>query len=186
RRAAIVGHAVDRARAADDLAARQRHLAAAEVRLRHGRKAPAELRVHDGGADGGRDADIRMPLGAAGLDDGDAVLAVRREPRREHATGRAGADDYVVELAIEILALAQGRDSFAGNLGAASVVVAQQRMRWVLRRGEPPHLFAPPPDALEDLLALHGQPLLAADLLAAPRFFVVAVGAKVEIGRAHV
>src|SRR5690606_38336468 len=93
--------------AADDLAARQRDAAPVHVLMRRRRESPAELGAHDRRADGGRNADERMLLRSAGLDQADTVLPILRQPRREHAAGRSRADDDIVELSAESRIAAQ-------------------------------------------------------------------------------
>src|SRR5690606_15158356 len=92
--------AVDRARAVDHLAARQRKPAVVRVRLRPRRQPPAELRAHDRGADRRRDPNVGMLLRAARLDQADSMPRILGKPRGQHAAGRARADDDVVEIPI--------------------------------------------------------------------------------------
>ena len=93
RMAAHIDHAVDRRRAADHLAARRGQHAAAEMRLRLGRKAPVvEAHVHRE-RQRRRHLDERADIAAAKFDDDDAMLAVLRQAVGQGRAGRAGADD---------------------------------------------------------------------------------------------
>jgi hypothetical protein len=93
RRAAVVDHAVDRARAAEQLAARIVELAAVEMFLRDGQVLPAggPASQHDQVA--GRHLDERAAVAAARFDQQHPVLRRGRQPVGEHAARRAGADD---------------------------------------------------------------------------------------------
>ena len=127
-RPAEIGHAVDRSRAADHATARQGHASAIEVLLRHRRQTPPELGAHDRRADGGRDLDERVTVGATGFDQTNAIRRVLRQAAREHASGGPGADDDVVELAIELgrfAAQAGPPKGLSLSLGASAVALAR-------------------------------------------------------------
>ncbi len=97
-----VDHAVDRARAADDLAARGRHLAVEEVLLRGRVEAPVdgllELRhgVHRADHAGLLDQELLVALARFEQDDGVTGLG---EPPGDRTTGASRSDDDVVGLA---------------------------------------------------------------------------------------
>ncbi len=91
-----VDEAVDRGRAAQDLAARALHAAPVQMRLRLGPIAPiVGLGVH-------RDRQRRRHLDEDGavrsaiLEDQHAAAAVFAQPVGEHAARRAGADDHII------------------------------------------------------------------------------------------
>jgi len=93
--AAQVDHRVDRAAAAEQLAARQVQAAAAEPRLGLAEQVPV------GGAleqqrERHRHGDLGEVLRSARLDQRDADVRVLRQARGEHAARRSGADDHVV------------------------------------------------------------------------------------------
>ena len=94
--AADMRHGVERRRAADDASARPGMGAAGGVRLRHGRELPV-----DGAALQQRPsqgiADRRIGRRAARLDQRDAQVRIFRQPRRQHATGRASANNDEVK-----------------------------------------------------------------------------------------
>ena len=98
RLAAHVDHGVDRARAAEHLAARLVAAAAVQPRLRHGLEGPvggAVLRQH---GEPGRAVDQHALVDRAGLEQADRDRGVFAQPAGEHAARRAAADDDVVEL----------------------------------------------------------------------------------------
>jgi hypothetical protein len=95
---ADVGHGVDRARAAEHLALRHEVGAAGRAGLGHGRVAPVDL------GPGQRRPCLREPQqverGRTPRFEEEHPRAIAfRQPRREHATGRACSHDHVVEVA---------------------------------------------------------------------------------------
>ena len=95
RRAAHIEHAVDRARAAHDPAARPFHAALAGALLGLGREVPVDQRISDQRAHAGRNVDHRMPVARTGLEQ-DHRRARFRQTRRDHAAGRAGAHHHII------------------------------------------------------------------------------------------
>ena len=96
--AAHIDHAVDRRRAADHLAARAVKPAAVHMGFWLGLELPVvALHVHRD-RQRGRHLDEDAAVAAAGLEHEDAARRVLGEAVGEHAAGRPGADDYVVEL----------------------------------------------------------------------------------------
>src|SRR6202034_3717442 len=94
---AHVHHAVDRGGAAEHLAARGVQAAAVEMRLGLGPVAPVvALHVHRD-RERTRHLDPQRAVRAAVLEQQHAVAAVLAQAIGEHAAGRAGADDHVVE-----------------------------------------------------------------------------------------
>ncbi len=96
RMAAHVHHAVDRGRAAQHLAPRPFDAPPVQPRLRRGLVVPVRRLMPVGNPRQQRDAEERVAVAAPGLDQQDRS-AVRAEPVGEHASGRTGADDDVVE-----------------------------------------------------------------------------------------
>ena len=98
RQAAHVDHRVDRAGAAEHAPARP--VAAAAVERRVGFRAvhPVDPRIVERPAVADRHQQRGPPVAAAGLQQQDGVRAVLGEPPRQHAAGRAAADDDVVEF----------------------------------------------------------------------------------------
>ena len=94
--AAGIGHHVDRRRAAQHLAAHRLDLAAVHVRLGLGVIAPVEHAVLVHLAHAERDVDERIAVAPAGLDQQHARALILAQPARQHAAGRAAADDDVV------------------------------------------------------------------------------------------
>src|SRR5579875_2962219 len=90
---ADIGHDVDRGRAADHLAARMLDAAIVEMRLGLAQIVPIPARIVPNLADAQGQVNQPMVILAAGFEDEDAAGALFAEPRRQHATGRAGADD---------------------------------------------------------------------------------------------
>jgi hypothetical protein len=99
--AADIDHAVDRAGAAQHLAARPINLASAGVGL--GLVAPVDRRVGKGLAEAKRDVDPAIGVVAARFEQQDACVAVLGEARGDRASGRAGADDD--EIGLDCVAL---------------------------------------------------------------------------------
>ena len=95
RLAADIDHGVDRARAAQRLAARPIHAPVFHRRLRRGVVKPVELR-HGEPRDARRHADQQRLVRAAGLEQQHARRGIGGEPVGQHAARRAGADDDVV------------------------------------------------------------------------------------------
>ena len=101
--AAHVDHAVDRARAADDLAARHRHPPVEDVLLRRGVVAPVDplldlrLGVHRADHPGLLDQELLVALARLEHDHARPRL---REPARDRGTGAAGSHHHVVGLVL--------------------------------------------------------------------------------------
>src|SRR5205807_2440740 len=96
RVAAHIDHAVDRAGAAQHLAARLVHAAAFELRLGLALEHPVEARIGEQPAVADRDMDPEKAVLVAGLEQQHTVAAAFAEPGGDGATGRAGAGDDVV------------------------------------------------------------------------------------------
>ncbi len=96
-RAAHIDHAVDRAGAAEDLAARLVEGAAVELRLGLALEHPVDpgVGVRLGVAE--RDMDPRVAVRAAGFEQQHAIFSGFAEPRRHRAARRTGAGDDEVE-----------------------------------------------------------------------------------------
>ena len=99
--AAHVDHGVDRGRAADHLAARIVQAAAVEAFLRLGLEHPVRARIADGEEIADRDVVPDPIVAPAGLKQQHARIRRGRQPVRQHAAGRAGADDDVVVIAVD-------------------------------------------------------------------------------------
>ena len=99
--AAHVDHGVDRRRAADHLAARIVQRAAVEAGHRFGLEHPVRARIADGEQIADRDVEPDPVVAAAGFEHQHAVVRIGRQPIRQHAAGRARADDDVVVFAFE-------------------------------------------------------------------------------------
>ena len=99
--AAHVDHGVDGGGAADHLAARIVEAAAVEPRLRLGLEHPVGARIADGEEIADRDVEPDPVVPAAGLEQQHARSGIGGEPVRQHAAGRAGADDDVVVFAFD-------------------------------------------------------------------------------------
>ena len=97
RVAAYVDHAVDRGRAAHDLAARAGDAAAAEIRLRFRPITPVIKRHGTGIGQRRRHLNKRPDVAAAIFQDQHPMAAGLRQPMGQHRTGGSGADDDVVE-----------------------------------------------------------------------------------------
>ena len=93
--AAEVDHRVDRARSADDLAAREVQAAAPEPRLRLAVEIPVDAGLEQH-REGRRHGDLRLGVLTAGLEQRDPDVGILAEPRRDHAACRSRADDHVV------------------------------------------------------------------------------------------
>ena len=93
--AADVDHRVDRRRAAEDLAARPVHRAAAGPVLLGRLVIPVEGGLEEQ-VDGRRDVDLVRGVRRPGLEQQDPGVGFSRQPRGQHAAGAAGADDDVV------------------------------------------------------------------------------------------
>src|SRR5262249_40572970 len=99
RGAAHVDHAVDRAGAPQDLAARLVKGAAVQLRLRLALEHPTDPRAGVGLGVAERDVNPRVTVDAAGFEDQHPVLARLAEPRGDRAAGRPGpGDDEIVSL----------------------------------------------------------------------------------------
>ena len=95
--AAHIHHAVDRAGAAERLAARQIEPAVAKLRLRHGLELPVHRRIDVGLGEAERDVDPWIAVGRSGFQQQHAMAAGFRQTRGNHAAGTARAsDDEVV------------------------------------------------------------------------------------------
>jgi hypothetical protein len=96
RVAAHIGHRVDRRRAADDLSARAFDAAVVEPRLGLGKVHPVMQPLFEDAAPADRDFDPRVPIPAAGFEEQHPRAGILRQPPRQGASGRSGADDDVV------------------------------------------------------------------------------------------
>ena len=97
RLAAQIEQAVDRARAAQHLAARLDDLAVVELGLRLGLVEPVDPCVGEQLAVAERDVDPEVAIVAAGLQQQHAMAARGGQAVGQHAAGGTGADDDVVE-----------------------------------------------------------------------------------------
>src|SRR5262249_32602280 len=99
RMAANIDHAIDRGRSADDAPARAVHLAAVHVGFGLAVVVPVDLVVGERIGERRRHVDLPVPeaILPAGLEHEDAVLCLGAEAIGQHAAGRTGADDDVVE-----------------------------------------------------------------------------------------
>jgi hypothetical protein len=97
--AAHVDHGVDRARAAEHLAARLVAAAAVQPRLRLGRERPVGAAGLAEQRESGRAVDQHALVDRPRLEQADANGRIFGQACREHAAGRSGADDHVVEVA---------------------------------------------------------------------------------------
>ena len=96
RIAAHVQHAVDRARSAERLAARDRDRAALDVVLRLGGEVPVVARAVQQLGEADRDVDPHGIVLRSGLQQQHLGARILGQPMRQHATGGTGADDDVV------------------------------------------------------------------------------------------
>jgi len=90
-------HAVDRARSADHLAARQRHAPPVEMRFWLGPVGPVEPGIGHRLEEGERHLEVKVVVRPAGLEHQHPVRRILAQPRGNHAAGAAGADDDVIE-----------------------------------------------------------------------------------------
>jgi hypothetical protein len=95
--AADIEQAVDRARSAQHLAARLDDLAIVELGFRFGLVQPIDLGIIEQLTVAERNMNPDVPVVAAGLEQKHAMAAGFGEAIGEHAAGRTGADDDVVE-----------------------------------------------------------------------------------------
>ena len=95
RVAADVDHRVERARAAEDAAARQVVAAEVEPRLGLGEQRPVEV-ARQVQPEAERHVDVRVVVGRPGLDHGDAHVRVLAQAVGHDAAGRSCAHDHVV------------------------------------------------------------------------------------------
>ncbi len=100
---ADISHDVDRGRAADHFPARMLDAAIVEMRFGLAQIIPIPARIVPDLADAQRQMDQPVLVFAARFEHEDAVCAVFAEPRRQHATGRAGADDDGVVICHDFL-----------------------------------------------------------------------------------
>ncbi len=128
--AADIDAAIDRARAAQHLAARLNDAAAVELGLGLALIEPVDLRVLEQLAVAQGDVDPGVAVLAAGLEQQHALGAGRREPVGEHAARRAAADDHVVEgAAVAHRCLPNGRSASLGRGGVANQALRDGRRR---------------------------------------------------------
>ncbi len=97
RVAAHVEHAVDRAGAAERLAARPLQPAVAAARLGLAEEIPVDFGVVEDAQHAGRDMDHRVAVGRPGFEQDDA-RAVLAQPAGDDAAGRPGANDHVIRF----------------------------------------------------------------------------------------
>ena len=93
-----VGHAVDRGRPAEPLAARLKDAATGEMFLRHRVVAPVPRAAFEVRSQGCWHSDRPVIRPSPGLDEQYPEIGVLAQTRRKHATSRSGAHDDVVEL----------------------------------------------------------------------------------------
>ncbi len=98
--AAHVDHGVDRGRAADHLAARIIEAAAVKPLLGLGLEHPVRARIADSEQIADRDVEPNPVIVAAGFQQQDALAGIGRQAVRQHAAGRARADDDIVVVAL--------------------------------------------------------------------------------------
>ena len=96
--AAHIEQAVDRTRTAEHLAARLEHLPAVQSRLRLGLVHPVDGLFLEQLAVAERYVDPEIAVLRSGLQQQHGVFAVGAQAIGEHASGRAGADDDIVEF----------------------------------------------------------------------------------------
>ena len=127
--AAIVDVAVDRAGAAQRLAARGEDAPPAGPRAGLHAVEPVHARIVVGLDEAGGDVDVGVPVARARLEHAHAGLAVRGQPVGEHAAGRARADDHIVirlQAAPPLLMQMRGRQTVSGCRDCA----VQTQMWW--------------------------------------------------------
>lgn len=95
--AAIIDVAVDRRGAAERLAARREDAPAGSVLAWLLRITPVDARVVECLDETGGQMNVRMPVGGTGFQHADACCRVFAQAIGQHAAGRAGADDHIVE-----------------------------------------------------------------------------------------
>src|SRR3954471_16358652 len=98
RLAANIEQPVDRTGPAHHLAARLNDRAAAKLGLRLGPIQPVHLRIDEALAVAERNMKPETGVLAAGFEQQDTMLPACGQPVRQHAAGRACADDDIVEL----------------------------------------------------------------------------------------
>ena len=98
RLAADIEQAVDRGRAAEHLAARLEDHAAVQLRLRFRLVEPIDPRVLEQAPVAERDVDPEMPVARPGFEQNDPISPAGGQAVREHAAGRARADDHEIGL----------------------------------------------------------------------------------------
>ena len=96
--AADIEQPVDRARSAQDLAARLDDPAIVQLGFRFRLVEPVDLGIIEQLAEAERNMNPHIAVVAAGLEQQHAMPARRGQPIGKHAAGRAGADDDVVEM----------------------------------------------------------------------------------------
>ncbi len=96
--AANVEQAVDRARAAEHLAARLKHLTPVQSRLRFGLVHPVDALVLEQLAIPERHVNPEIGVLRAGFEQQHRILSIGAQAIGEHAPGRPGADDDIVEF----------------------------------------------------------------------------------------
>jgi hypothetical protein len=125
--AADIDHRVDRRRAAQQLAARPVDGASVKPRLGLGAEPPVHARVVEQPAIADRHPHVETPVGSAGLQKQHVVAAIRAQPLGQHATGRARADDDIVDH-VHRAAPGPSRPSAAGSpAGSARSGTAAER-----------------------------------------------------------
>ena len=97
RVAADVAHRIDRTRTAEHLAARPPQRAVVELRFGRGVVIPVHALLADQLGQARGHVDEGMPVARAGFEQQHAHLRVRGQAIGEHAAGRTGTDDDVVE-----------------------------------------------------------------------------------------
>jgi hypothetical protein len=123
RLAAHPERAVDGGRTAERLAARKEDGAPVHARPRLGLEAPSEARVPEGLQEAGGGEDVRVAVGPARFQQQHARGGVGGQAVRQHAAGRAGADDDVVVSA------RQGFGGHATRVGPSPATVVRTMWR---------------------------------------------------------
>ncbi len=96
RVAPVIGHPVDRSRAADDPAPGNGNAAVGEVGLRRRQETPVQLRRPDRRSDQRGNVNEGMRIPAACLDQAYGRAALFRQPVREHTARSPGPHDHVI------------------------------------------------------------------------------------------
>ena len=138
RLAAHVEMAVDRARAAQHLAARVLYAAVVDVGAGRGLVAPVELVVVDGLVEAGRDLDPDVVVLAAGLDHRDGVLPDRRRagwPARSPPRRRRRSRSRI---------LPTPPSAYAWPVSCSSPPLGGEAGEGASKAVQPPHATAPP------------------------------------------